>query len=199
MVASDVGVGLGILTALRSTAFRAARAECSIPSDLANRHSVTMDTLRSAARAGGGGWGASSNSSNDVDGDDEYRHHSGGKETAETRAASRSALRGAVVEMADLARFHLHRARDGQSDVPKEGRAALLPAVCGLHYLDALGGCDYDVLHPSLVGAGRRRRRRVDEDDDDDDDDDDASSGSGRRRRLGLMFSLGRTWLTGTF
>ena len=182
MVASDVGVGLGILTALRSTAFRAARAECSIPSDLANRHSVTMDTLRS-----------------DVDGDDEYRHHSGGKETAETRAASRSALRGAVVEMADLARFHLHRARDGQSDVPKEGRAALLPAVCGLHYLDALGGCDYDVLHPSLVGAGPRRRRRRGGDEDEDDDDDDASSGSGRRRRLGLMFSLGRTWLTGTF
>ena len=111
---------------------------------------------------------------------------------AEMRAASRSALHGAVVEMADLARFHLHRARDNQSDVPKEGRAALLPAVCGLHYLDALGGCDYDVLHPSLVGAGRRRG-------DDDDDDDDASSGSGRRRRLGLMFSLGRTWLTGTF
>ena len=59
---------------------------------------------------------------------------------AEMRAASRSALRGAVVEMADLARFHLHRASDNQSDVPKEGRAALLPAVCGLHYLDALGG-----------------------------------------------------------
>jgi len=178
MVASDVGVGLGILTALRSTGFRAAQAECSIPSDLANKHSVSMDTLWSA--------GGASSKSND-DGDDFGK--------TEMRAASRLALRGAIVEMADVARFHLHRARDNQSDVPREGRAALLPAVCGLHYLDALGGCDYDVLHPSLVGAGRRRV----EDDDNDDDDDNASSGSGRRRRLGLMFSLGRTWLTGTF
>jgi NADH dehydrogenase [ubiquinone] 1 alpha subcomplex assembly factor 6 len=174
IVASDVGVGLGILTALRSTGFRATQAECSIPLDLANKHSVSMDALWSA-------WEASSGSNDD--GDDLGE--------TEKRVASRLALRGAVVEMADLARSHLHRARDNQSGVPKEGRAALLPAVCGLHYLDTLEGCDYDVLHPSLVGARRVRG--------DDGDDDNASSGSGRRRRLGLMFSLGRTWLSGTF
>jgi hypothetical protein len=162
MVASDVGVGLGMLTALRSTGFRAAHAECSIPLDLANKHSVSLDTL----------WIAN---------DDETDER--GK-----REASRRALRDAVKEMADVARFHLHRARDNQSGVPKEGRTALLPAVCGLHYLNALEESDYDVLHPSLVRGGGRGGY-----------DDNASSGSERRRRLGLMFLLGRSWLTGTF
>ncbi len=125
LVALDVGVGLGILTALRSTGFRATQGECSIPLDLANKHSVSMDTLWSA-------WEASSELNNDGD--------NLGK--VEKRAALRLALRDAVVKMANLAQFHLHRARDNQLGVPKEGRTALLPAVCGLHYLDALEGCD---------------------------------------------------------
>jgi len=79
---------------------------------------------------------------------------------AEMRAASRSALRGAVVEMADLARFHLHRAYDNQSDVPKEGRAALLPAVCGLHYLDALGGVRLRRAAPLARGSRTTTRGR---------------------------------------
>jgi len=158
IIASDVGVGLGILTALRSTAFRATQGECSVPSDLASKHSVSMDTLW-------GAWDASVGTETD-DG---------------TASSSREALRGVAREMADAASFHLHRARDGQSAVPKEGRPCLLPAVCGLHYLDSLRGVDYDVLHPSLGGGG------------------DNASGPERRRRLGLMFLLGRTWLTGTF
>jgi hypothetical protein len=162
MVAWDVGVGLGILTALRSTGFRAAQGECSTPLDLANKHSVSMDTLWSA-------WEASSESNDDGD--------NLGK--VEKRVASRLALRDAVIKMANLARFHLHRTRDNQSDIPKEGRTALLPEVCGLHYLDALEGCDYDVLHPLLVGGGRGRG--------DDGDDDNVSSGSGRKQRLGSV------------
>jgi hypothetical protein len=106
--------------------------------------------------------------------------------------ASREALRGAVVEMANAARFHLHRARDNQSGVPREGRTALLPAVCGLHYLNVLEGCDYDLLRTSLVGAGGGGGGGMGA-------DDIGSYGFERRRRLGLMFLLGRTWLTGTF
>jgi hypothetical protein len=162
LVASDIGVGLGILTALRSTAFRATQGECSIPLELTNKHSISADTLRSI-------WGTSSNRTNDGE------------------ATSREALRGAVVEMANAARFHLHRARENQSGVPREGRTALLPAVCGLHYLNVLEGCDYDVTHTSLVGGGE------------EDEGNAGSAGFKRRRRLGLMLLLGRTWMTGTF
>ena len=160
MVASDIGVGLGILTALRSTGFRATQGECSIPSDIANKHSLSMDTLWKA-------WDAS------IDPNDKHK--------VEAAAASQEALCNATLDMVEMASYHLHRARDKQSAVPKEGRPCLLPAVCGLQYLDSLKECNYDVLHPSLTGGGE-----------------DATELE-RRRRLGLMFLLGRTWLTGTF
>jgi len=160
MIVSDIGVGLGILTALRSTGFRATQGECSIPLDLANKYNVDMDTLWNA-------WDASIHTSDAVD------------ELVEKTAASQEALRSSTKEMAELASFHLHRARDAQSTVPKDGRSCLLPAVCGLQYLDSLKECNYNVLHPSLVGGD--------------------TSGIERKRRLSLMFLLGRTWLTGTF
>ena len=160
MIASDIGVGLGILTALRSTGFRATQGECSIPLDLANKYNVDMDTLWNA-------WDASIHTPDAVN------------ELVEKTAASQEALRSSTSEMADLASFHLHRARDAQSTVPKDGRSCLLPAVCGLQYLDSLKECNYNVLHPSLVGGD--------------------ISGIERKRRLSLMFLLGRTWLTGTF
>lgn len=160
MVASDIGVGVGILTALRSTGFRATQGEFSIPSDLTSKHSVSMDTLWSA-------WDAINTSDDD--------------NKIEQASTSKEALRNATREMADRALFHLHRARDNQSVVPKEGRMCLLPAVCGLQYLNSLKEFNYDVLHPSLVGGGED------------------TTGMEMRRRLGLMFLLGRTWLTGTF
>lgn len=166
MVASDIGVGLGILTALRSTAFRASQGECSIPLDLATKHDVSMDTLYHA-------WDSSIN--DDSNGEDSD------SEQLEKANMAREALRGATVEMVEMASFHLHRARENQGKVPKEGRMCLLPAVCGLKYLDSLKECNYDVLHPALVGGG-----------------DDAAAVE-RRRRLSLMLMLGRTWLTGTF
>lgn len=164
-VASDIGVGLGVLTALRSTAFRASQGECSIPLDFANKHDVSMDTLYHA-------WDASINDSNN-----------NSEEQIEKAAAAKESIRGATMEMVDMASFHLHRARDNQGKVPKEGRMCLLPAVCGLKYLDSLKECNYDVLHPVLVGGG----------------DDDAAAAVERRRRLSLMLMLGRTWVTGTF
>ncbi len=168
MVASDIGVGLGVLTALRSTAFRASQGECSIPLDLATKHDVLMDTLYHA-------WDSSiNNDSNSIGGDSD-------SEQLEKANMAREALRGATVEMVEMASFHLHRARENQGKVPKEGRMCLLPAVCGLKYLDSLKQYNYDVLHPALVGGG-----------------DDAAAVE-RRRRLSLMLMLGRTWLTGTF
>ena len=163
-VASDIGVGLGVLTALRSTAFRASQGECSIPLDLATKHDISMDTLYQA-------WDASIN-----DGDKD-------SEQLEQAAAAKESLRGATMEMVEMASFHFHRARENQGKVPKEGRMCLLPAVCGLKYLDSLNECNYDVLHPVLVGGG----------------DDAAAVALERRRKLSLMMMMGRTWLTGTF
>ncbi len=162
MVASDVGVGLKILTALQSRGFRATQGKCSTPLDLANKHSMSMDTLWSA-------WEASSELNND--GDDLGK--------VEKRAVLHLALLGAVFKMANLAWFHLHRAHDNLLDVPKESRAALLPVVCRLHYLDALERCDYDVLHPLLVGGGQGQG--------DDGDNNNVSSGSRRRQHLGSV------------
>ena len=156
-VMSDVGVGLGIITALRSTGYKLATqtGECSIPIELSIKYNIDIDTLWKA-------WDVTTT-------------------TTEDAAAAQEALRSATIEMVELATFHLHRARDSQSIVPPEGRMCLLPAVCGLHYLDTLKNeCDYNVLHPSLVGGVE-------------------GGGIERRRRLGLMFVLGRTWLTGTF
>ena len=164
MVASDIGVGLGVLTALRSTAFRASQGECSIPLDLATKHDISMDTLYQA-------WDASINDGgNDSD-------------QLEKAAVAKESLRGATLEMVEMASFHFHRARENQGKVPKEGRMCLLPAVCGLKYLDSLKEYNYDVLHPLLVGGG----------------EDAAAVAAEKRRRLSLMLMLGRTWLTGTF
>ena len=103
------------------------------------------------------------------------------EETKEEIEGSRESLRAAAREMAEMASLHLHRAREGQTKVAKAGRPCLLPAVCGLRYLDSLKRVDYDVLHPSLVGVGANAATLE------------------RRRRLGLMFYLGRSWLTGIF
>lgn len=163
-VMSDVGVGLGIITALRSTGYKLATqtGECSIPVELSIKYNVDIDTLWKV-------WDVNKSTKDAA---------------AATTVAAQEALRSATIEMVELATFHLHRARDSQSIVPPEGRMCLLPAVCGLHYLDTLKNeCDYNVLHPSLVGGVEGG----------------GGGGIERRRRLGLMFVLGRTWLTGTF
>ena len=108
--------------------------------------------------------------------------------TALTTPSPQDILCNATAEMVDRATFHMQRARSKQSVVPKEARMCLLPAVCGMHYLNSLKECNYDVLHPSLVGGGVGA----------DVEDGDVFR-LARRRRLGLMFLLGRTWLTGTF
>ena len=61
------------------------------------------------------------------------------------------ALREAVYEMANLARWHLRRGRELQGNVPKQGRVSLLPAVSLELYLNKLESvADYDVLNAEL-------------------------------------------------
>ena len=140
LVASDIGVALGILTTLRSTRYRILQNECSIPMDVATRYGITMDTLHTAITA--------------VVEEDEDDMSMKNTTNNDKVIFSQEGLRNAVVEMADMALFHLHRARAHQSHVQKGGRMALLPAVCGLHYLNSLKECNYNVVHPSYLGGG---------------------------------------------
>ena len=149
MVASDIGVSLGLITALRATAFRAMSGECSIPLDLTNKYSITLGTIYNAAKI----------------------HNDKTDENKSDLIESQEKLRSATKEMVHIARFHMYRAREKQSVVPNKARPCLLPAVCGLQYLDALNECNYDVFHPSLTD----------------------------KRRLNLMLLLGRAWLTGSY
>lgn len=150
VVASHLGVGLGLVTALRSTGYRASRNELSIPLDLMERHAVPHRHLLDPPER-----------------DDE------GKLTEERHNASEEALRNAVREMAGAAKTYIFQARDMQTNVPKTGRSALLPAVSALHYLEKLEALEYDVLHPELH--------------------------AGEKGRLGVTLLLGRAWLTGVF
>ena len=125
------------------------QGECSFPLDLTNKYSISMDTIYNAGNA----------------------HNDETNSNEQDILESQELVRNASKEMSQMARFHMHRARANQNSVPKDGRPCLLPAVCGLQYLDALDACNHDVFHPTLAD----------------------------RRRLNLMLLLGRAWLTGSF
>ena len=121
-VASNVGVGCGLVTAIRSATYRAFQGEVSIPAELLKSH-LTHDYL--LARH-----------------DPEYRYDAGDEKV----------LKDAVQHMAYVASRVLARARDSQFDVPKQGRIAMMAAVPAIHYLERLKEVNYDLfddrLHP---------------------------------------------------
>ncbi|KAJ8920764.1 hypothetical protein NQ315_004904 [Exocentrus adspersus] len=59
-------------------------------------------------------------------------------------------LNECIFQIACQAHQHLMKARNLKDNIPKEGRAALLPAVPVFIYLDRLQKVNYDVFHPSL-------------------------------------------------
>ena len=126
--ASNVGIGLTLVTALRSTVYRAsALGEISIPGELMERHGVPSRYLVNLPKR-------------DI-----------GKELTADEEGYDRALRGAVRDMAYLASSHLSQARRLQMKVPKDGRLALLPAVGALTYLRKLEQVEFDVLHTDLL------------------------------------------------
>lgn len=66
------------------------------------------------------------------------------------RGKSSSKLQDTIFEVASRAHQHLVKARSLSESVPKEGRAALLPAVPVYSFLDRLQKVNYDVFHPGL-------------------------------------------------
>lgn len=121
-VASNVGVGCGLVTAIRSAPYRAVQGEMSIPAEL-----LAMQKFQDYLSA---------------------RHNPDYQYSAENEKV----LREAVQHMAYVASTFLARARDTQFDVPKKGRMAMITAVPAIHYLEKLKEVEYDLfderLHP---------------------------------------------------
>jgi NADH dehydrogenase [ubiquinone] 1 alpha subcomplex assembly factor 6 len=121
-VASNVGVGCGLVTAIRSAPYRAVQGEMSIPAEL-----LTSQKFQDYLSA---------------------RHNPDYQYSADNEKA----LREAVQHMAYVASTFLARARDTQFDVPKKGRIAMIAAVPAIHYLEKLKEVEYDLfdarLHP---------------------------------------------------
>jgi len=126
MIASNVGTGIGFITAIRSIIPRIAlSAEVAIPRDLCEKYSITPKYLQDIFQ------------NYDID--------------AATKSKEDENLQGAVKELCHIAHLHLSLARGQQHLVPMEGRLCLLPAVTALHYISALEKLDYNILHPDLL------------------------------------------------
>jgi NADH dehydrogenase [ubiquinone] 1 alpha subcomplex assembly factor 6 len=141
-VASDVGIALGIVTAIRSICHRAEYGEMAIPKEILPQP-IPAEYLIS-------------------------RHNPEFHKIEEYEMI----LHEAVQHMAYTATQFLIRARASQSEVPKQGREALLPAIAALHYLEKLKEVNYNVFDDKLYPE---------------------------QGRLVFLTMLGRAWLTGKF
>lgn len=139
--AYHIGVGLGIVTALRSTVVRAGMGEVTLPAEIMEQHGAHQSYLMNPPKI-------------DM-----------GEELSLGEREADKALRAAVREVAHAAGAHLMHARGMQGAVPGKGRPALLPAVGALSYLKALEGTGFDLLSPDLMAKeglpARLERLRV--------------------------------------
>jgi len=146
--AYHVGVGIGIVTALRSTVVRAGMGELALPADVLERHGGDAESAGRLRKY------LMNPPKRDM-----------GEELGAEEKVADAALRGAVREVAHAAGAHLMHARGMQSGVPKDGRPALLPAVGALSYLKALEEANFDILSPDLLAKeglpARLERLRV--------------------------------------
>lgn len=125
VVASHVGIGVGLTNTLRSLLPRAGiHGEISLPRDLVIQHLVNIQLLK----------------------------HPPEMEDLESAGnlAAREGIQKAVKEVANVASGHFRLARQGQIQVPKQARAVLLPAVPAMDYLNTLERVDYNIFHPDL-------------------------------------------------
>lgn len=144
VVASHAGVGIGLATALRATPFRLQHGEVPLPASLFPKDFPYHEMVRTM----------SSTPEEDVD-------------NANTQIWDE-----AVRYMAQIASNHLSKAQDLQSQVPRKGRAALLPVIPAVYYLSRLKEANYNLFASELADQSKQ---------------------------LKLLLLLGRTWLTGVF
>jgi len=169
-VAFQIGVGVGITTAIRGIVVRASpggSGEMGIPKEVMDKWGVSVRYLQDppASAAWGGGRSANRDTEEVEDRGDQM---------------AREAMQGAVEEMAHVAWYHLRKGRGMQGKVPRGtgGTACLLPAVLAMEYLDRLESVGFNVFHADLVN------------------EDSLDARLGRLRR---SFLLMRAWLTSVF
>jgi NADH dehydrogenase [ubiquinone] 1 alpha subcomplex assembly factor 6 len=157
--ASAAGVGIGLTTSLRATPFRLLHGEVPLASELFPGRFDYREILRELEER------------NDEDKDDDATAARG---SGGVTYDSESALvwQEAARHVAHEAMLHLRHAHESQRQVPRSGRACLLPVVPAVHYLSQLEAARHHVWHPSLLQPGPRSR-------------------------LSLLTGMGRTWLTG--
>jgi NADH dehydrogenase [ubiquinone] 1 alpha subcomplex assembly factor 6 len=139
-VASHAGIGTGLTMSLRSTIHRAAHGEMAIPADLFPRPVPSNYMMRRM--------------------DPEYPVDSENEEI----------MKNAAQHMAYEASQELSKARDLQGDVPKAGKACLLPAIPAMNYLSRLNEAKFDLWDTKL---------------------------NTEQLRLKMLTAMGKTWLTG--
>lgn len=140
-VASHLGVGTGLTMSLRSTIHRAAFGEMAIPAEFFARPIPSNYMMRRM--------------------DPEYP----------VDPEIEEIMQNAAQHMAYEASVDLSKAIDTQADVPKAGKACLLPAVPAMNYLSILKDSNFDLWQAQL---------RMEE-----------------QSRLKVLTALGKSWLTG--
>jgi len=139
-VASHAGIGTGLTTSLRSTIHRAAYGEMSIPADLFPKPIPSNYMMRRM--------------------DPEFPVDPENEEI----------MRNAAQHMAYEASVELSKAQEMQADVPKAGKACLLPAIPAMNYLSRLKEAEFDLWDPKL---------------------------NAEQSRLKVLTTMGKSWLTG--
>jgi len=119
-VASNVGIGWGLVTAIRGTLYRANNGEMTIPAEILTRK-IPADYMMARMLA-------------------DY----------EPKEENEVVIREAVQYMAYQAAIHLNRGREFQGSVPRGGRQCLLPAVPVIQYLSVLRETNYDLWDARL-------------------------------------------------
>lgn len=131
LAAFHAGIGIGIVSAIRSFRYRAAFGEITIPQELLP--SDMYPALYLEQRSSG------ANDSETIKLVNEYD----------------KSLRDAVQTLSVMATGHLNAAREMQFKVPKHARPCFLPVIPSIHYLSKLERAKYDVWDPMLLDPSR--------------------------------------------
>lgn len=143
IITDHAGIGIGLVTALRSTPFRLVFGEVPIPNELFPKSypygRLVEEVFKQQQNHG------------DDDDDD-------GDTTALLSEQDTKQLQEAVRYVADVAAQHFTYTRTYQSYIPSNCKSCvLLPMIPSLHYLSNLQDAKYNILDPALMDPHSKR------------------------------------------
>lgn len=133
IVASHAGVGIGLVTSLRSTPLRVLHGEVPLAADLFPPH-FSFDSVPQCLQ------------------DEDITALESAEAIVWVEAARQVAAEASV---------HLSQVQRLQAQVPRGGRFCLLPVVPAFHYLSELQRSGYNVFHPTVRERDPRSRLRL--------------------------------------